>query len=139
MIDHLKRTLAVLACAAGLAMTAELAEAVDLVPQRAKLATAHTFFQDQSVARSADGDTAIVGAYAEDTGCAGSALIYVSSGGVWTQQGPKLIGSGCIGQAYQGSSVGLSADGNTLLIGGPLDNNVAGAIWVFVRSGTAWT
>jgi hypothetical protein len=34
--------------------------------------------------------------------------------------------------------VALSLDGNTALIGGPLDNADRGAAWVFVRSGEVW-
>jgi uncharacterized protein (TIGR03437 family) len=75
------------------------------------------------------------------------------SGGVWSQQGGKLIASdsfsrqpcGCV--VEQGTSVSLSADGNTALIGGPYDNNfpyiqqhtgAIGAAWVFTRLGTVW-
>ena len=56
-----------------------------------------------------------------------------------TQQGPKLVGSGTSGAAGQGFSVALSADGNTAIVGGPLDNSKAGAAWVFTRSGGVWT
>ena len=36
----------------------------------------------------------------------------------FTQQGPKLVGSGAVGNANQGASVALSADGNTAIVGG---------------------
>jgi hypothetical protein len=36
----------------------------------------------------------------------------------------------------QGSSVALSADGNTAIVGGFYDNTGAGAAWVFTRSET---
>jgi hypothetical protein len=36
----------------------------------------------------------------------------------FTQQGPKLFGNDAVGNAYQGNSVSLSADGNTALVGG---------------------
>jgi hypothetical protein len=54
------------------------------------------------------------------------------------QQGPKLAGTGAVGGAYQGSSVALSADGNTAIVGGWGDNNATGAAWVFTRSGGVW-
>jgi uncharacterized protein (TIGR03437 family) len=54
------------------------------------------------------------------------------SGGLWSQQG-KLVGTGAVGSASQGSSVALSADGNTALVTGPFDNRAAGATWVFVN------
>jgi hypothetical protein len=53
--------------------------------------------------------------------------------------GSKLVGSGAVGNAEQGSSVGLSADGNTAVVGGPNDNSTVGAMWVFTRSGGVWT
>jgi len=65
--------------------------------------------------------------------------IFTRSGGVWTQQGSKLIGSGAAGPANQGNSVALSADGNTAIFGGYNDNGAAGAAWVFVQSGGVWT
>jgi hypothetical protein len=37
----------------------------------------------------------------------------------FTQQGPKLVGGGAIGNAFQGPAVALSADGNTAIVGGP--------------------
>ncbi len=60
----------------------------------------------------------------------------------FTQQGPKLVGSGAVNGssgANQGGSVALSADGNTAIVGGYGDNNGAGAAWVFTRSGGVWT
>jgi hypothetical protein len=51
----------------------------------------------------------------------------------FTQQGPKLVGSGAVGGG-QGSSVAVSADGNTAIVGGPGDNFEIGAVWVFTRS-----
>src|SRR5262249_59677078 len=53
----------------------------------------------------------------------------------FTQQGPKLVGTGAVGQLIeQGFSVALSADGNTAVVGGLNDNGGAGAVWVFTRS-----
>ena len=57
----------------------------------------------------------------------------------FNQQGSKLVGSGAIGRSWQGVSVALSADGNTAIIGGMLDDNFKGAAWVFTRSGDTWT
>jgi lipocalin len=94
--------------------------------------------QGASVALSADGNTAIVGGPG-DNGGQGAAWIYARSGGVWTQQGNKLVGSGASGPAQQGVSVALSADGNTAIVGGPGDNSGQGAAWVYARSGGVWT
>jgi len=93
--------------------------------------------QGWSVALSADGNTAIAGGV-NDNGNIGAAWIWSRSGGVWTQQGTKLVGSGSIGSAGQGSSVSLSADGNTAIVGGYFDGS-AGAAWVWTRSGGIWT
>lgn len=94
--------------------------------------------QGASVALSADGNTAVVGGPYDDS-MTGAAWVYARSGGRWTQQGSKLVGTGAIGNAAQGISVALSADGNTLIVGGNEDNKGMGAAWVFTRSGGSWT
>jgi hypothetical protein len=94
--------------------------------------------QGTSVALSADGNTAIVGGNNDNSG-AGAAWVFIRSGGVWTQQGSKLVGTGAVGGAFQGWSAGLSADGNTAIVGGFTDNSIAGAAWVFTRSAGVWT
>jgi hypothetical protein len=91
--------------------------------------------QGASVALSADGNTAIVGGEG-DNSYAGAAWVFTRSSGVWSQQGSKLVGTGALGSAMQGSSVALSADGNTAIVGGFYDNTGAGAAWVFTRSET---
>ena len=101
-----------------------------------------------SVALSSDGDTALIGG-SEDNGGAGAAWVFIRSGGVWTQQGAKLVGdctSGCAnegtgetGNGEFGSKAALSSDGSTALVGGRNDSSGEGAAWVFTRSGGAWT
>jgi hypothetical protein len=93
--------------------------------------------QGFSVALSADGNTAIVGGY-RDNSDTGAAWVFTRSGGVWTQQGRKLVGAGAVGPALQGISVALSADGNTAVVGG-FGDDANGAAWVFIRSGGVWT
>jgi len=44
----------------------------------------------------------------------------------FVQQGKKLAGTGESGNAEQGYSVALSADGNTAIVGGSGDNSGAG-------------
>jgi hypothetical protein len=92
----------------------------------------------RSVALSADGDTALIGGNT-DNASKGAAWVFTRSGSAWNQQGNKLTGGGMTGNALLGSSVALSSDGNTALIGGPFDATGAGAVWVFTRSGTTWT
>ncbi len=94
--------------------------------------------QGWSVALSADGNTAIVGGVA-DNKAAGATWVYTRVGGVWTQQGTKLVGTGAVGSAGQSVSVALSADGNTAIVGGPWDNAGVGAVWIHKRNGGIWT
>jgi FG-GAP repeat len=89
------------------------------------------------VALSSDGNTALIGAGNDSSG--GSAFAFTRSGSTWSQQGERLIGSGESGTPFFGTSVALSANGNTGLIGGVLDNVETGAAWVFTRSGSAWS
>jgi hypothetical protein len=89
---------------------------------------------------SADGTTAVIGGPDDNNTTGGAAWIFVHSGVTWTQQGPKLVpadGSGP--NAEVGSSVAISGDGNTVLIGSANDSNMVGAAYLFTRSGTTWT
>jgi hypothetical protein len=95
-------------------------------------------YMGTAMALSNDGNTAVVGG-PEDSGAVGAAWIFVRSNGVWTQQGEKLVGSGAVDLANQGTSVSISADGNTVAVGGSTDNYLAGAVWIFTRTGAVWT
>jgi hypothetical protein len=65
-------------------------------------------------------------------------LVFTRTNGVWTQQGEKLVATGGIGNDIgQGTSVALSADGNTAIVGGPGDS-LDGAAWVFTRTNGVW-
>jgi hypothetical protein len=89
-----------------------------------------------SAAISADGNTAVVGSPGGNTG---SAYVFIRNNGVWTQQGSTLVGSNSNGNPSEGRSVAISADGNTLAIGGHSDGDGVGAVWVFTRSNGVWT
>ena len=89
-------------------------------------------------ALSAHGNTALLSGYGDNAN-AGAAWVFTRSGGSWTQQGDKLVGSLAVGPAQQGRSAALSADGNTALVGGLVDNGSVGAVWVFTRSGDRWS
>lgn len=54
-----------------------------------------------------------------------SATATGSTAAQFSQQGPKLVGTGAVGGAEQGISAFLSADGNTAIVGGPFDNGDA--------------
>jgi hypothetical protein len=106
--------------------------------QGAKLTNSSTnAIQGSYVSVSADGNTAIIGAPGDDSN-KGAAWIYVRSGTTWTQQS-KLVGTGAVGAAKQGTGVAISANGNTAVVGGPADNSNVGAAWIFTRNGTTWT
>jgi hypothetical protein len=93
-----------------------------------------------SVALSDDGNTALIGGGNDNEG-AGAAWAFTRSSSTWSQQGSKLTASdasGPYGSAF-GSSVALSGDGNTALIGGGNDNEGAGAAWAFTRSESIWS
>jgi len=98
-----------------------------------------TSFQGIGLELSANGKTLAVGGI-NDNGGVGAVWIFIENGGIWTQQGAKLIGSGAIGSAAQGLGVSLSYDGNTVVWGGTLDNGGEGAAWIFTRdSSGVWT
>jgi hypothetical protein len=96
-----------------------------------------------SVALSADGNTALIGG-PQDMGSGtvndiGAAWVFVRSGGVWSQQGSRLLPNDRSGSSSDfGTSVALSANGDTALIGGDFDNGFDGAAWVFTRNGSTW-
>ncbi len=100
-----------------------------------------------SVALAGDGSTALVGAI-QDESNAGATWAFTRSGSSWSEQA-KLVGdceSGCAdegtgetGEGDFGSSVALSEDGTTALIGAGEDNDGKGAAWVFTSSGSSWT
>ncbi|MGE5156462.1 MAG: hypothetical protein ACM3JP_03080, partial [Betaproteobacteria bacterium] len=94
-------------------------------------------YQGFSVAISADGNTALIGA-PWDNSLTGAAWVFTRSGGVWSQQGGKLVGTGAVGPAYQGTSVAISGDGNIAFLGGPYDDNIRGAAWLFTRTAGVW-
>ncbi|HXM87492.1 MAG TPA: DUF6531 domain-containing protein, partial [Solirubrobacteraceae bacterium] len=100
------------------------------------------------VALSANGKTALVGipcgslgekeAAEAESDCRGKALVFKRFGAVWQEQA-TLTAEGEVGQGFFGSSVALSENGNTALVGAEADNDWTGAAWVFVRSGATWS
>jgi hypothetical protein len=96
-----------------------------------------TSFIGSAVALSSDGKTALIGGPGDNEGV-GAAWVFARRGSKWIEAA-KLTGGGEIGSGQFGSSVGLSGDGKTVLIGGPYDNEDVGAAWVFKRSGSRWS
>jgi MYXO-CTERM domain-containing protein len=88
-------------------------------------------------------DTALVGSQVHDIGAnidQGAAYVFTLSGGVWIQQQKLTAGDGAA-QEYFGGSVALSGD--TALVsmaqGDVGANSIQGRVYVFTRSGGAWT
>ncbi|EPY00121.1 FG-GAP repeat protein, partial [Magnetospirillum fulvum] len=73
---------------------------------------------------------------------AGALYVFTRSGGTWTQASKLTASDKAAGDNF-GSSVSLSSDGNTAVVGasgadpGGISN--AGAAYVFTRSGGTWT
>lgn len=85
-----------------------------------------------------DGNTALIGAIGDDSST-GAVYVFVRSGTTWAQQA-RLVAADAMTTAQFGHAVAL--DGNTALIGAQFDSeagNRAGAVYVFVRTGTTWT
>lgn len=95
-----------------------------------------------SLAASGDGITLIVGGPADNSN-SGAVWAFTRPVNQWIAQGNKLTVSDASGNAQVGSSVALSADGNTALIGGSADDTQSGAsvgaTWAFRRSGSVWS
>ncbi len=99
-----------------------------------------------AIALSSDGNTALIGGGGDHKGV-GAAWAFTRSGSTWSQQGAKLTGGGESDGGGFGSSVALSSDGDTALIGagsdkeqlGPKALYPRGAAWVFTRSASTWT
>jgi hypothetical protein len=109
----------------------------------------------QAVFLSSDGNTAAVGATGENSSGlnAGAVYVFTRSARTWSQQA-YVKASNIQTNAYFGSSVSLSRDGNTLaagaygessgatgINGNQSDNSAtnAGAAYVFTRSASVWS
>ena len=94
--------------------------------------------QGCALAISADGNTVLTGG-SSDNSLKGAVWVFKrgASGG-WTQLGEKLTGSQMSGATRFGSSVGLSADGKSAVIGGHGDSGGRGAMWVYQEISGQW-
>jgi hypothetical protein len=124
----------------------------------------------RSVVLSADGNTLAVSASFEDSAVAvingdqgdnsatdaGAVYVFTHAGGTWSQQAYIKASNTDRGDHF-GNFIALSADGNTLAVGAPLEDSQAtgingdqskdefgldqncGAVYVFTRSGSTWS
>ncbi len=90
-----------------------------------------------SVALGAEAETALIGGPG-DNHETGAAWAFTRSGSIWTQQA-KFTAAGAVSGSAFGTSVALSATGNTALVGGPGETEEVGAAWIFTRSEGAFT
>ncbi|MFN0006946.1 MAG: FG-GAP repeat protein [Planctomycetota bacterium] len=119
--------------------------------QQAYLKASNTQAQDSfGVGVGISGDTAVVGAYLEDSN-SGAAYVFVRSGTTWSQQAYLKASNAEAGDQF---GISVAASGDSIVVGAagersnatgvdgdPNDNSLmaAGAAYVFVRSGAAWS
>ncbi|MCF7734010.1 MAG: immunoglobulin domain-containing protein [Akkermansiaceae bacterium] len=94
------------------------------------------------VAVALSGDTALIGAFADDTPAgvdAGSAYVFVRRDGLWAQEAKLSASEGSTGDAF-GAAVALAGD--AALVGASADDTSggvnAGSVTVFSRRGAGW-
>jgi len=98
----------------------------------------------ESCSLSANGNTAIIGGIENNDGV-GAAWIFTRTGTSWAQTAGPLVGTGYeMVKPRIGSSVSITLDGNTVLIGGDggfvfdLGGETSGQSWIFKRNGLVW-
>ncbi|MES2825669.1 MAG: putative Ig domain-containing protein [Pseudomonadota bacterium] len=104
-----------------------------------------------SVALSANGNTLAVGAMGEQSAAtgtngdqadntktfAGAAYIFFRSTTSWSQES-YIKASNTLNDDRFGTSIALSADGNTMAVGANYANNNKGAAYIYLRSNNIW-
>jgi len=98
-----------------------------------------------TVALSGDGTTALAGASSDDDpngDGAGSAYVFSRSGDSWGQEAKLVAADGDSDDSF-GTSVSLSRDGTTALVGARTDEDPhgerSGSAYMFSRSGGSWS
>lgn len=112
--------------------------------QQAQLiATAGDIGDNFGASVAISGDTAIIGARADDVGAnpdQGSASIFIRSGTTWTQQAQLSVAGGAASDQF---GIAVAISGQTVIVGanrsdwGTSGNQ--GSVSVFTRSGTTWS
>lgn len=93
--------------------------------------------QGFSVCISGDGHTVAVGSTV-DYNNRGCVYVYHKPDTTWILQAGPLVGSASTQSSKQGTSISISSDGNTLVVGGPGNNGNVGAAWTFKRINGVW-
>ena len=110
-----------------------------LLPRPPPSAGARPSTSAGSVALSADGQTALVGATWAGIDDAGAAYLYNAPGGSWTANPSPTATFTVSSTVYLGWSVALSADGQTALVGAPDTGSGEGAAYLNSAPGGSWT
>jgi len=87
-----------------------------------------------------DGSTLAVGAPSKNSN-AGSAYVFVRSGGTWSQQAQVTASDAVVGDQFGSAFEFTSATADEqpeLLVGAQGKNSSSGAVYVFTRSGSSW-
>jgi hypothetical protein len=138
---QLKNILSAAICGFVLLLEAPSVSALTL-NEIAKLLASDGATGDQlGISVAVDGDTAVIGASADDNSGSnsGSAYVFVRSAGVWTEQQKLTASDGATTDLF---GVSVAVDGDTAVIGALFDDdngNNSGSAYVFTRSGTSWT
>ncbi len=91
--------------------------------------------QNFGSAVAVSGDTAIVGAYAQNSS-RGAVYVFTRTGTTWAQQQKFAPSDSAVNDAF-GFTVALSGD--TAVVASLGRNQAQGAVYVFTRAGTTWT
>lgn len=97
---------------------------------------ASSYFAD-ALAISGDGNTIVVGS-PRDNDEVGSVFVFRYQGASWVQDGNEIEAAGAIDESRFGGAVDIDYDGNTIVIGGDMDNHGKGAAWICHRSNSGW-
>lgn len=89
------------------------------------------------LAMAGDGKTLLVGAPGRGHS-GGTVWAYIHTATGWSRQVQLTPESGSRAACF-GTSVALSFDGSTALVGDPCFDDMRGAVWAFARTGSRWT
>jgi hypothetical protein len=90
-----------------------------------------------AIALSSDGNTALIGAYGQNSFTGAAYLFKRTNTGVWSQVARLVAPDGAEGD-YFGKAVAISGDGNTTLVGAYANNAKRGAAYLFRYTNNTW-
>ena len=108
-----------------------------LQAQGAKLAASNSFSEYFGYSIAVDGDTAVVGAYGDDSG-EGAAYVLTRQSGAWGQVAKLTASDADVGDDFGWS---VAVDGDTVVVGAYRDDDKgvnSGSAYVFTKPDTGW-